>query len=174
MPLSGATIGLQRRQGMERQTQSKEWRTSVMKKHRLVIIAFIAALTFSVALASAQNPHQQHGRRKEMRERKDSRSSSNMQMGGMMQQMGGMMQDMADYLRSGQITPEQAKLMGQHMEHMSDMMNTMSGMMGGQMERNEAMQHMSDISEQMADMHKQMMQMPSASQPLAPSEEKKQ
>jgi hypothetical protein len=47
-------------------------------------------------------------------------------------------------------------------------------MMGGQMERTEMMEYMSDMSEQMADMHKQMMQMPSASEPPTPSEEKKQ
>ena len=146
----------------------------MMKKHRFVIIAVIATLAFSVALASAQGQHQQHGRRKEMRGGKDSRSSSSMQMGGMMQQMGGMMQEMADHLRSGQMTPEQAQQMGLLMEHMSDMMNRMSGMMGGHIRKTEAMQQMSDMSEQMSDMHKQMMQMPSVSEPPAPSEEKKQ
>jgi hypothetical protein len=146
----------------------------MMKKHRLVIISVMAALVFSVALALAQGQHQQHGRRMDMRKGKDSRSSSNMQMGGMMQQMGGMMQEMADHLRSGQMTPEQAQQMGEHMAHMSDMMNRMSGMMGGHIQGTEAMQHMSDMSEQMANMHKQMMHMPSVSEPPAPSEEKKQ
>jgi hypothetical protein len=107
-----------------------------------------------------------------------------MQMQGMMQQMQGMMQHMADMLKSGTVSPEQMKRMGELMEQMrqmkrmGDLMEQMSSQMGqahdmmsgmgaGGREPRAMHEQMSRMQQHMADMQKHMAEMmggtPSAS-----------
>ena len=80
-----------------------------------------------------------------------------MQMRGMMQQMQGMMQNMADLLKSGTMSPDQMKRMGELLEQMTAHMGQAHDMMGGGMgagERGPRAMHeqMARMQQHMADM----------------------
>jgi hypothetical protein len=95
-----------------------------------------------------------------------------MPMHGMMEQMQHMMRQMADGLKSGTMTPEQQKAMGQTLERMTAMMDQMHRMAA---ERQSMHERMSQMMQQMGDMQKHMGAMmghaPSAAPrpPMAPS-----
>jgi hypothetical protein len=92
-----------------------------------------------------------------------------MPMHGMMEQM---MRQMADGLKSGTMTPEQQKVMGQTLERMTAMMDQMHRMAA---ERQAMHERMSQMMQQMGDMQKRMGEMmghaPSAAPrpPMGPS-----
>jgi hypothetical protein len=91
---------------------------------------------------------------------------------GMMEQMQHVMRQMADGLKSGTMTPEQQKAMGQTLERMTAMMDQMHRMAA---ERQSMHERMSQMMQQMGDMQKRMGEMmghaPSAAPrpPMAPS-----
>ena len=82
--------------------------------------------------------------------------TSPMPMHGMMEQMQQMMRQMADGLKSGTMTPEQQKAMGQTLERMTAMMDQMHGMAA---ERQAMHERMSKMMQQMGDMQKRMGEM---------------
>jgi hypothetical protein len=95
-----------------------------------------------------------------------------MPMHGMMEPMQQMMRQMADGLKSGTMTPEQQKVMGQTLERMTAMMDQMHRMAA---ERQAMHERMSQMMQQMGDMQKRMGEMmghaPSAAPrpPMGPS-----